>query len=603
MGAKTGVSTLKGKPTCQLLFPLQGAYFRFMIAVNQITHEPTVLLSLNINNFTLVESLEVDFATGMTAITGETGAGKSLTLDALAMALGDRADSDRIRQGKARAEVAAHFDISAIDDARQWLQDHDFESEGDCLLRRIVTREGRSRGYINGQPATMQQLQQLGDRLIDIHSQHQHQSLLRRDTCRKLVDDHGNHQPLAGQVTDNYHQWRDVQDRLELLSQRSSELDARRELLGFQVQELDQLGLAEGELDTLEAQQAALATAEATLTDSHQLLNLCSEDDHFNLLNSLNQACSLAAGLPATSPAAAELQEMLGNARIQVEEASASLRRHIDSVELDPEKLQHTEQRLSDIYQQARKHRIPPEQLVQRHQQLQRELAQLSGAEHNLEQLGEQAQQLWQQYLDSAKKLSAKRRKAAAKLAAAVNRQLPELAMPGAKLQLELAPVPEAKAGPQGLEQINMLVRTNPGQPLKPLAKIASGGELSRISLAIQVAAAEHATTPTLVFDEVDVGIGGATADVVGGLLRQLGTRGQVICVTHLPQVASRAHHHLQVSKASDRKSTQTALNTLAGSDRAEEIARMLGGATITEQTRTHAREMLELATGDQAGG
>ncbi|MDM3871324.1 DNA repair protein RecN [Porticoccus sp. W117] len=560
-----------------------------------------MLLSLNIKNFTLVESLEVDFHSGMTAITGETGAGKSLTLDALAMAIGDRADSDRIRHGAERAEVSALFDLNGITQAQQWLAEKDFDNDDNhCLLRRIFTREGRSKGYINGQPATMQQLQQLGEQLIDIHSQHQHQSLLRRETYRVLVDDHGGHQALAAKVAQDYRQWRDTQDRLDLLSQQSSELDARRDLLSFQVEELNTLGLAEDELEQLEKKQLLLANAEAILGDSHQLLALCSEDDSFNLLNGLNQACSLAAQIPGQSPQLQDVTDMLDSARIQVEEASASLRQHVDGIEVDPQQLAEVEQRLSDIYQLARKHRIQAEQLPQLQRQLQGELDSLCGGEQDLQQLQEQAEQQRQQYLKNARELSKKRTQAAKSLAKAINTHLPELAMPGARLSIELTPLAEAKASAHGLENIELLIASNPGQPAKPLAKVASGGELSRISLAIQVVAAQHSTTPTLVFDEVDVGIGGTTADVVGKLLRQLGqggkNQGQVICVTHQPQVASRAHHHLQVSKSSDSQATHTELHSLAQTERIDEVARMLGGAKITQQTRTHAQEMLELA-------
>ena len=573
-----------------------------MIPASYIIVGYPVLLSLNISNFTLVKSLEVDFHSGMTAITGETGAGKSLTLDALAMAIGDRADSDRIRHGAERAEVSALFDLSNIAEARHWLEHNDFSNtDNQCLLRRIFTREGRSKGYINGQPATMQQLQQLGEQLIDIHSQHQHQSLLRRDTYRTLVDNHGGHQTLAATVAEHFRQWRDVQQRLEQLSQQSTDLDARRELLSFQVDELNQLNLAEGELEQLEQKQTQLANADATLTQSQQLLSLCSDDDQFNLLNGLHQACTLAAELPGQSAIAEDIADMLVNARIQVEEASTSLRQYIDGVELDPQQLAQVEQRLSDIYQMARKHRSQPEMLRALHQQLQAQLEALCGGEQDLEQLARQAQELRQHYLQQARKLSTKRQQAAKKLTQAVNQYLPDLAMPGAQFTIELVPLDEAKQSPYGLESIDFLIASNPGQPAKPLAKVASGGELSRISLAIQVVAAQHSTTPTLVFDEVDVGIGGTTADVVGKLLRQLGQtgkhQGQVICVTHQPQVASRAHHHLQVSKSSDGQSTQTALNSLAEAERIDEVARMLGGAKITQQTRTHAQEMLELAT------
>lgn len=556
-----------------------------------------VLLSLSIKDFTLVETLEVDFNTGMTAITGETGAGKSLTLDALAMALGDRADTDRIRHHAERAEVAALFDISDITEARQWLGQHDFDAERECLLRRVLTREGRSRGYINGQPATMQQLQQLGDLLIDIHSQHEHQSLLRRETHRKLLDNFGQCEKLCANVATAYQQWRDARNRLVLLSENSAAQQARRELLSFQVEELDQLGLQDGELPELENQQKMLANAEAILADSHRLAALCSEDDNYNLLAGLTQATTLLSGIAQKNADLIEVEELLNNAHIQVQEASHTLRHHIDRFELDPQKLAEAEERLSLIYQQARKHKVQPEELPVLHRDLQQELELLSGGEHNIENLALEVEKLHQQYLECAGKLSRKRASTAKMLAAAVNQHFPGLAMKGADIQVELTPLSDDRASPYGLEQVELLVRTNSGLAHKPLAKVVSGGELSRISLAIQVVAAQTSATPTLVFDEVDVGIGGATADVVGSLLRGLGERGQVICVTHLPQVASRAHHHLQVSKEDTAHSVHTELVVLGENGRIEEIARMLGGVRITEQTRTHAREMLELAS------
>lgn len=535
----------------------------------------------------------MDFASGMTAITGETGAGKSLTLDALSMALGDRADSDRIRQGANRAEVSARFEVAGLAEAKQWLAEHDFESEDECLLRRVFSRDGRSRGYINGQPATMQQLQQFGELLIDIHSQHEHQSLLRRDTHRVLLDAFGGHQALAEQTSSAYQDWRQCQKQLEQLSSQSSELNARRDLLSFQVQELDELDLKADELEDLEQQQKLLANAEHVLTDTHRLLSLCSEDDHFSLLSGLSQACSLIGTIPGKQSALLEVEEMLTSAKIQVEEASNNLRHYVDSVELDPERLQEVEERLSLIYQQARKHRIEPEALLVLHQQLQAELAELSGGEQDLETLAKQAETLRGQYQATASELTEKRSHTANKLAKAVNDYFPDLAMKGAELKVSLTP---ANPSLHGNESVEFVVCTNSGQPHKPLSKVASGGELSRISLAIQVATAKVNTKPTLVFDEVDVGIGGSTAAVVGKLLRELGNQGQVICVTHLPQVASCAHHHWQVSKASSKKATHTKLLVLEQDHRVEEIARMLGGMTITDQTRTHAREMLELS-------
>jgi DNA repair protein RecN (Recombination protein N) len=559
-----------------------------------------MLLSLNIKNFTLVNSLEVDFTSGMTAITGETGAGKSLTLDALSMALGDRADSNHIRHGADRADVAATFAIKDIPEARQWLVNNDFDCAddhlGECLMRRLFNNEGRSRGYINGQPATMQQLQKLGELLIDIHSQHDHQSLLRKETHRKLLDSFGDHHALCSQTTRSYQQWQDAQHQFNQLSDQSSELSARRDLLCFQVAELNELSLIEGEVDKLEAQQKLLANAESILADSHSLAAICSDDDNFNLILGLTQASRLLNHMPSKNQLLLDVEELLNSARIQTEEAVNSLHNHIENFELDPEKLQQVEARLSLIYQLTRKHRVQPSELVSLHQSLQNQLQQLSGGEQDLDTLSAQAEQLRSIYLRSAEKLSIKRHKSAKKLCGAVNQHFPNLAMPSAKLSIDFQPLPENHQSSAGIERIEFLVQTNLGQPYKPLAKIASGGELSRISLAIQVVTAHTSATPTLVFDEVDVGVGGATAEVVGRLLRQLAEKCQVICVTHLPQVASCAHQQMQVEKTSQGNQTCTELNTLSEESRIEEIARMLGGMTITDQTRTHAREMLDTA-------
>lgn len=557
-----------------------------------------MLICLTVNNFTLVESLEVDFSSGMTALTGETGAGKSLVLDALAMALGDRADSDRIRLGQDKAEVSALFDISSAPLASDWLQENDFPGEdGDCLLRRVLTREGRSRGYINGQPATMQQLRELGEMLIDIHSQHEHQSLLRKENHRKIVDDFAGCAQLSEGVRELHRKWSQSQQQWQRLANASDEQEARKALLGFQLEELTRLALGEGELEQLEQQQQLLANAEAILKDSHTLLELCREGEEFNLQDGLNRAMQLLAAMPNKPTALLEAEKLLNSALIEVEEAGREIHHHLDSFELDPEQLQQIEERLSAIYQLARKHRIGPEQLLEKQAELQAELDQLTGGAENLEVLQQQVDQYYSQYLGLATELSKVRQQAATKLAALVEQQFAALAMKGARFVVELSPLPTEKPAAQGLETIEFLIATNPGETPKPLARIASGGELSRISLAIQVIAARHSAIATLVFDEVDVGIGGATADVVGRLLRELGERGQVICVTHQPQVAACAHHQLRVSKQTGEHSAHSDIQRLQEAERVDEIARMLGGATITDTTLDHAREMLLLAS------
>ena len=557
----------------------------------------TLLLSININNYTLVESLEIEFKEGTTAITGETGAGKSLVLDALGMALGDRADTDTIRHGKARAEITATFDISNIEDAKKWLYDNDFNNDENCILRRIYTIEGRSKGYINGQPSTMSQLQELGDMLTDIHSQHEHQSLLRKDTHRRLLDEYAKVEDLTKQVASHYVLWHKTNNDLSSLLKRSDELDARKELLGFQVVELQQLDLTAPYLDNLELEQKTLANAEQIVQDSHSLLGICEQTEGFNLRDGLNRALSILATIDYKPEALKITEELLQGGLIQVEEAITEIGHHIDKFEADPQRLQIVEDELSVVFQLARKHRVLPDQLEATKAVLESELKSLLGGSENVEALQLKLADLAENYMTCAKKLSAKRKVAAKTMASEINQQLQALSMEGAELLIQLSPNPSDEYRSAGLEEIEFLLASNPGQPHKMLAKIASGGELSRISLAIQVVAAGHSNIPTLVFDEVDVGIGGSTADVVGTLLKQLGNRGQVISVTHQPQVAAHAHHHYLASKISEGNSTESLMSPLNNQQRIDELARMLGGATVTKQTLSHASELLSLAS------
>lgn len=551
-----------------------------------------MLTHLSVSNFTLVESLELEIAPGMTAITGETGAGKSILLDALGLALGDRADPDRVRTGAERADIHASFDISTIPAAHEWLVEHDLKIDDECLLRRTVTSEGRSRAYINGHPATLQQLKGLGERLLDIHSQHAHQSLLKKDNHRRLLDEFGQLQELALQVGQTHNQWLQLQQQFTLLRDNSEEMSARFQLLSYQVEELDMLDLSEGEITELESEQKRLANADTILRNSQQLAELCT-DEQYGLLEAFNKALHLLSEMPEKTGHLLEAEQLLMSAQIQAQEAQRELDSHIDGFELDPERLQTVEERLSSCYEIARKHRVQPEELLELHQTLSEELQQLSGGDAKLEELEQQVNDALASYHQLAAKLSKQRHKAAKQLSREINEQLQALAMKNALLEVACNTDAE-RTSSHGLDDIEFLISTNPGQPPRPLAKVASGGELSRVSLAIQVITARSSTIPTLVFDEVDVGIGGATGDVVGQLLRQLGDQGQVICVTHLAQVASKAHQHLQVSKASNKKSTQSTLVPLVGDSRIEEIARMMGGTKITEQSLAHAREMAE---------
>ena len=556
-----------------------------------------MLLSININNYTLVESLEIEFSKGTTAITGETGAGKSLVLDALGMALGDRADSDTIRHGKQRAEITATFDISSTPEAKNWLHSNDLDADDQCILRRLYTTEGRSRGYINGQSCTMQQLQTLGDMLTDIHSQHEHQSLLRRETHRRLLDEYANTTELATEVAASYQQWNSANKQLNNLLEHADELTARKDLLTFQVQELQQLGLENNELGNLEKEQQTLANADQILQDSHSLLAVCDQDESFNIREGLNRALTILSGLKHRPEALGNAEELLQSSMIQVEEAIHEISNHIDRFEADPQRLQQVEERLSAIFQLSRKHRVNGDQLAETLETLEAELQALKGGGESIETLQEELSKLADKYSAKSAKLSKQRTKAATVMANEINQQLQLLSMEGAELVVSISPLCEGEFRATGNEDIEFLIATNPGQPHKPLQKIASGGELSRVSLAIQVVAAAHSNIPTLVFDEVDVGIGGSTADIVGQLLKQLGDRGQVISVTHQPQVAAHAHHHYRASKVVETNSAESLMTPLDKQQRVEELARMLGGAKVTDQTLSHASELLKLAS------
>lgn len=553
-----------------------------------------MLTHLSIQNFTLVDRLDLDMRAGMTVITGETGAGKSILLGALGQTLGDKADGERVRKGATRADITATFDTANIADAQEWLLANDLqqtESPQECLLRRVINSDGKSKSYINGQPVTLQQIRILGEMLIDIHSQHEHQSLLLKETHRRMLDEFGGQTELAKQVRLSFREWHNHLEHYLHLRDNAAEVSARFQLLSYQVNELEQLALQTGELSALEAEQRSLANAGDILQGSHELLALCNDDEQGLDVN-LHRALHILRDMPEKSAALQAAEELLVSAQIQVEEARHEIDHHIDTFNLDPARLQQVEERLSTLYDVARKHRIKAEELPELMARLSQELEQLQGSDAQLALLAEQVESAKKAYQWVAEQLSAKRNKSATQLAQQVNAQLKRLAMENAQFTLSLTPLLD-KASANGLEEIEFLISTNPGATARPLAKVASGGELSRISLAIQVVTAQTSATPTLVFDEVDVGIGGATADVVGNLLRQLGEKGQVICVTHLAQVASKGHQHLLVSKKSTQASAESTLELLEGEEKVLEIARMLGGAKVTEQSLAHAREIL----------
>lgn len=553
-----------------------------------------MLTHLHIKDFTLVDQLDIELHEGLTTITGETGAGKSMMLDALSLTLGDRTDASKVRAGAKRAEVHASFDVSRLDFAQKWLQENDLAEGDECILRRVITTEGRSRAYINGQTVTLQQLKALGEKLIDLHSQHEHQSLLTPTTHRRLLDEFTNAQHLSQQVKAHFNAWQNTAITLKKVRADGAEMNARFQLLSYQVDELEQLALSPGELEQLEQEQRLLSHVERTQESCQQVIDICGSDG-VGLGDRLNQAMRLIHDLPEKPQALNDVEKLLEQAAINIEEAQSDIERFVDDCEQDPERLHTVSERLNTIYEIARKHHVAPEALADHHQALAEELKGLCSGDAMLEQLeADQAQQR-QAYDEHANKLSALREKAAKKLAKAVNGKLAQLAMERAQFEVRLSP--ETEPSKHGNEKVEFLISTNPGQAPQALQKVASGGELSRISLAIQVVTAETSTTPTLVFDEVDVGIGGTTGDVVGLMLSELGRSGQIFCVTHLAQVASKAHHHLRAEKAVTKKGAHSTLTVVEGDEKIIEISRMMGGMVDSKQALDHAKQMLETAS------
>lgn len=550
-----------------------------------------MLTQLAIRDLVIVHDLELEFGAGMSALTGETGAGKSILIDALGLTLGDKGSAAMIRRGRERAEVSSGFDLSDCPRAAAWLESHDLADDGLCLLRRVLVREGRSRAYINGSPAPMSALRELGALLLDIHGQHAHHSLLKSVAQRRLLDTFGGLHAGLAEVGRDFQALQQARQELAELQRAAQDRANRLDYLAFQIAELEPLVDIARDLQNLEAEHARLTHADRLQSESGEILAQLSEDEH----DLTGQLARLARQLGELASLDGELQEsakMLDSAAIQLEEASQELRHYRDGLELDPQQLQKIDDVLAALHDQARKHRIAIDQLPDLHQRFQDELGTLTQAEQNLAALEERIASCQQAYAESSGKLSKARIQAAKKLSKMVSASMQDLSMPGGQFQVAVQADPQQE-NRFGIDRVAFMVSPNPGQGLAPLGETASGGELSRISLAIQVATAGCGEIPTLIFDEVDVGIGGAVAEIVGRLLHRLGEDRQVLCVTHLPQVAAQAHHHFQVRKQTRAKSTQTSILPLDLERRVSEIARMLGGVKITEQTLAHAREML----------
>ncbi|KGC03798.1 MULTISPECIES: DNA repair protein RecN [Burkholderia] len=547
-----------------------------------------MLRHLSIRDFVIVAALDLEFDSGFSVFSGETGAGKSILIDALALALGERADASVVRTGCGRADITAEF--TPHDRVARWLDEHAFDAEDTVMLRRVIDANGRSRAFINGTSATLAQLRELGEMLVDIHGQHAHQLLMRPDAQRELFDTHAGLVAEAANVARAWRVWRDATQAIDAAKAHERELQLEREKLAWQLAELDKLAPQAGEWDEVSNEHKRLSHSANLIEGVRGALNALSESDDA-MLAQLGAIVSKLRGLADYDTALGDALASLEPAEIQLQEAVYSLSHYAQRVDLDPERLAQVETRLDALHSTARKFRLPPDTLHEEHAARRAQLAALDAAA-DLGALEAAQAKAREAYLADAKRLSKARAQAAKALGAAVTAGMQELSMAGGSFEVALVPL--ADGGPHGLEQVEFRVAGHPGVPLRPLAKVASGGELARISLALAVIASAASPTPTLIFDEVDTGIGGGVAEVVGRLLHQLGRDRQVLCVTHLPQVAARGDHHFQVAKGADeRGGTVSTVVALDRASRIEEVARMLGGLEITATTRKHAKEML----------
>ena len=549
-----------------------------------------MLTQITITDLAIVDYLDLPLPDGMSVITGETGVGKSIMLDGLALTLGQRAEINQIASGKNTAEVSAEFDISKLPAARDWLIEKEISIQDNMvLLRRIIRSDGRNRAFINGSPTTLFELKSLGELLIDIHAQHEHQSLLKKPTQRKLLDEYCGAQKLADEVKLLHSHYQENRKRLREKLTASDENNDKLQLLTYQASEITELALGPGELENLEAEHNLLSRAEHHINNASLATELINSDTEKTIIGQLNQVNNL---MDQIEDATVEnLRELLKDSIIQIEEVSKDLRRYVERYPVNPARLAEIELRLSQIHDIARKHKIQPRDLAALSETLAAQLKALQDNHEDIITLEQELKSLRLQYQESARLLSELRTSKAPELEAKVTKLLHKMGMNNSYLTVSLTPLQDSDFRSMGGEEIEFLVSTNPGQAPLPLNKIASGGELSRISLAIQVVTADTTAVPTLVFDEVDVGIGGGIASIVGSLLRDLSKSAQILCVTHLPQVAAQGEHHFKVSKSEN--SNHTKINQLCQNDRIEEIARMLGGVSITKRSIAHASEML----------
>lgn len=558
-----------------------------------------MLAHLSISNFAVVKQLSVQLENGLTAITGETGAGKSIAIDALSLCLGERADANAVRKGSAKAEIIAHFSLNGNVLAKAFLDEHELtsdEDENSCFIRRVISKEGRSKAFINGIPASLQQLKGLGQFLLAIHGQNTHLQLLKEDHQRELVDGYAMHDDILVQVRETYSLWRDKQRTLKALQEQAQQREDRIQLLAYQVQELDEFAIEEGEFEELEIEHKRLSNGQSLLEQAQTSVYNLYESDEGNALSVIQSSIERLGELEAHDATLTPIIAMLNDAAIQVEEAAGELRSYCDHLEIDPLRLQQVEARYAKAMELARKHTVMPEGLYQHHQELAAEFNALSEQETLLGTLEGEVEEARATYLTATKALSESRQRAAGKLSEDIEVQIRQMNMLHAKVDIQIQYDELKKPVSTGLDTVEFKVSTNLGQDADKLEKVVSGGELSRIGLAIQVIASGHHATPTMIFDEVDTGISGPTASIVGGLLRKLGKQSQVMCVTHLPQVAAQAHNQLFVTKLTDGESTETQMLALTKQDRVDELARLLAGDKVTKSALANAKELLKSA-------
>ena len=556
-----------------------------------------MLTQLTINNFAIVRQLEIELAKGMSVITGETGAGKSIAIDALGLCLGQRIETSMVREGQERAEICASFFIEPTNPAYQWLQEQelqDSDNPSDCILRRVINADGRSKAFINSTPVSASQLKEIGQYLIHINGQHASQLLLKNDYQLQLVDTFAHHNDLLAQMREDYRAWKNLQTQVKNFQQKVAENEAKKQLLQYQVEELDEFALRPNEYLELEEDQRRLSNSEQLTQLSQSALQLLSENETVSIDSMLYRATQYIDELSELDPRYVSVQTMLNDALIQVQEATSEVQHLASHIEQDPMLLQEIEQRLGQALQLARKHNVKPEELVEWHQKLKAELTALLDFSESEERLILEEKAAFEKMQHTAKQLHESRCQAAGKLAQQVTHSIKGLAMENAEFFIEVNS-DLTKVASNGADNIVFTLRSNLGQQAQPLAKVASGGELSRISLAIQVLTSDQSAIPTLIFDEVDVGISGKTASVVGKLLRQLGDKCQVLCVTHLPQVACHGHHQFNVEKFTVDDKTETKMTALSQEERVPALARLLGGSEITDLALANAQEMLDL--------